>query len=105
MKSFKVRVNKEAEEDLRRYTKYVKETFANSQAAKSILLDFRETKRELATIAASIAEPENNRLKEKGLKRINFRSHNYFLLFKIVDRTVYITNVFHGYEDYESKLR
>ena len=105
MKSFKVKVNKEAEEDLRRYTKYVKETLGNSQAAKSILVDFRETKRKLTTIAESIVKPENDRLKEKSLKRINFKKHNYFLLFKIVDDIVYITNMFHGSEDYEAKLR
>lgn len=29
----------------------------------------------------------------------------YFLLYKIIDRNVYVTNMFHFLEDFENKLR
>lgn len=50
-------------------------------------------------------EPDSDKLRERGLKRINFRAHNYFMLFRIRDDRVEIIDIFHGSEDFENKLR
>ena len=74
---------------------------------KNVLEDFRATKKSLSVVAGSLADPGSKKLKEKGLKRLNFvNGHQYFLLFKIEnDDKVYITDVFHMFENFESKLR
>ncbi len=106
MKQYKVIVTPDAEEDLRRYVAYLHDVKKNPQAVKNVLEDFRDTKKSLQNVAGRLKEPDSEKLKERGLKRMNFLRHNYFVLFYIGDDDkVYITDVFHGLEDYESKLR
>ena len=106
MRINKVIVTPDAENDLKAYLSYLRDVKRNPQAVKNLLEDFKETKHILSTIAPSIAEPDSEKLKKRGLKRINFKHHNYFLLFFIdSDGIVYITDVFHGLEDFEGKLR
>lgn len=105
MRSYLVKVTPAAKEDLKRYLEYIQRKLKNPQAAKSVAQDFRETKNRLKNIAGSIAEPESEKLRKRKLKRINFQRHDYFLLYRINDGVVEITNMFHGSEDYESKLR
>ena len=105
MKSLKVQVTPDAKADLKRYLSYLRKELGNKQAAKSVALDFRNTKDALSHVAVSLAKSDNDKLRAKGLKRINFGNHNYFLLYRIVDDIVQVTNMFHGSEDFESKLR
>ena len=39
-----------------------------------------------------------------GYHRINFLSHRYFMLYRIENNTVYVDNIFHELQDYESKM-
>ncbi len=94
-----------AAEDLRRYMAYLSKVKKNPQAVKNVLQDFRETKEHLSYVAASISEPASEELRRRGLKRMNFMKHNYFMLFYVADHNVYVTDIFHGLEDFESKLR
>ena len=106
MKRYKIIVTPDAEEDLKRYLQYLHHVKKNPQAVKNVLRDFQETKNELRNIAGSVSKPESCKLRERGLKRMNFLKHNYFILFNMdLDDTVTITNVFHGLENFESKLR
>ena len=105
MKRYRVVVSVNAKEDLRRYLRYLKEVKHNGQAAKNVMDDFRATRKKLSDVAGSLADPDSDKLKERGLKRINFLKHNYFILFCIKDDKAIVTNVFHGLEDAESKLR
>ena len=105
MKTYCVVVTDDAKADLKRYRDYILKKFNNPQAARAVIIDFRETRTKLKTVAASLQDPESEVLKQRGLKRINFQRHNYFLLFRIVDDRVYVTNVFHFLEDYENKLK
>ena len=105
MKTYRVVVTDDAKADLKRYRGYILKKFKNPQAARAVILDFRETRTKLETVAASLQDPESEILKQRCLKRINFQRHNYFLLFRIVGDLVYVTNVFHFLEDYENKLR
>ena len=74
------------------------------QAAQALFDDYRETRSILANIAGALADPDDEKLKRRGLKRINFLHHNYFMLFKIEKEKVFIVRVFHGLEDYQNKL-
>lgn len=104
MKTYTVKITPDTKADLRRYLKYLRDNKRNPQAAASVADDFKETTEKLKTIAGSIVEPESERLRERGLRRINFQRHNYFLLYRVVDDVAEVTDMFHGYEDYENKL-
>lgn len=106
MKRYRVIVTPDAEAELKVYLSYLRNVKKNPQAVKNVLEDFRDTKNELTSVARSLPEPDSEKLKARGLKRINFKKHNYFLLYYIDPMdTVYVTAVFHGLENFEDKLR
>ncbi len=106
MKRYRVLVTPDAEADLKIYLSYLRNVKKNPQAVKSVLEDFRNTKNDLKSVARSQPEPDSEKLKARGLKRINFKKHNYFLLYYIDSMDiVYVTNIFHGLENFEDKLR
>lgn len=98
-------VTEDAKKDLRKYSNYLLKIKKSKQAAKNVVEDFRNTRKTLQDVAGSLKEPENQKLKERKLKRINFKKHDYFLLYRIEGDNVFITNMFHNLEDYENKLK
>ena len=77
----------------------------SEQAARSLLDDFERTKQNLERVAGSLKICENPRLKELGYKRINFTSHNYFMLYRIKGNVAVVDNIFHELQDYENKIK
>ena len=71
MKTYHVVVTDDAKADLKRYRDYILKKFKNPQAAKALVLDFRETRKALETIAVSLQDPDSEALKKRDLKRIN----------------------------------
>ena len=102
---YEVVVTADAEKDLNQFIRYLLLEKKSEQAATSVLNDFEATINNLKISAGSLKLCDNPRLKKWGYRRINFLSHRYFLLYRIVDNTVYVDNVFHELQDYESSLR
>ena len=101
---YKVVMTVDAEEDLDRYVRYLLFVKKSEQAAKNLLDDFETTKRSLSSVAGSLRECENPRLKSLGYRRINFFSHRYFMMYRIDKDIVYIDNIFHELQDCENKM-
>lgn len=66
--------------------------------------DFDITQKKLRTVAGSLADCQNPRLKEQGYKRNNFKTHRYFMLYRIEDGKAIVDNIFHELQDYEDHL-
>mgnify|MGYP002870099113 CR=1 FL=1 len=105
MKAYKVVISIDAKTSLKKYIRYLREVKLSPQAARNVLDDFTATRIMLSQVAGSLQEPESEKLKARSLKRINFQKHNYFMLYKVEGEMAIITNIFHGLEDYEGKLR
>ena len=105
MKTYKVVITPDAEENLKRYLRYLKNVKMNPYAAKSVMEDYITTKKQLSTVAGAIREPDSEKLLERDLKRLNFLNHDYFILYKLKDDKAIITNIFHALEDHENKLK
>lgn len=101
---YKIVVTSDAEEDLDRFIKYLLFEKKSEQAAKNVLDDFEATKENLKYVAGSLKLCDNPRLKELGYRRINFLSHRYFIMYRIIDQIVFIDNIFHQLQDYEDKM-
>ena len=104
MKKYRVVVTSEAREDMAQITAYILSELKNQQAAKSVWNDFICTRKILSTTAGSIKDSDSKILRQRALKRINFRSHNYFMLFYIEGKDAVVTNVFNDLQDYETKI-
>ena len=102
--AYNVVVTPDAEKDLDNFITYLLFEKKSEQAARNLLDDFEETKGILSNVAASLKDCENPKLKQFGYKRINFRKHRYFMLYRIVEDMVIIDSMFHELEDYENHL-
>ncbi|MCR4567838.1 MAG: type II toxin-antitoxin system RelE/ParE family toxin [Pseudobutyrivibrio sp.] len=101
---YKVVMTVDAEEDLDGFIRYLLFVKKSVQAATNVLNDFEETKKILSMTAGSLKYCDNPLLKEGGYKRINFLTHDYFMMFRIDGDTAIIDNIFHELQDYESKM-
>ena len=105
MKKCKVVITKHAQADLKGKLSYIRDHLKNPWAVQSVYDDYKLTRKTLEEVAETIREPDSIELKKRELKRINFKTHNYFMLFRIRDDRVEITRIFHVSEDFENKLR
>ena len=101
---YKVVVTAEAEEDLNGFIRYLLLVKNNRQAAKNVLDDFENTVEKLKYVAGSLKLCENPRLKNLGYYRMNFLKHRYFMLYRIENDVVFVDDIFHELQDYESLM-
>ncbi len=101
---YKVVVTRDAEEDLERFIKYLIIEKESMQAAENVLKDYDATIERLKHVAGSLKLCDNPRLSQLEYRRINFLSHGYFMLYRIVDNVVFVDNIFHELQDYENKM-
>ena len=101
---YKIVITSDAEADLEGFIRYLLFEKRSEQAATNLLNDFEVTKRSLSRTAGSLKLCDNPKLKALGYRRINFLSHRYFMLYRIVDNVVFIDNIFHDLQDYENKI-
>lgn len=92
------------EEDLNQYIRYLLTVKKSDQVAKNVLDDFEAVIQNLKSVAGSLKLCDNPRLKKLGYRRINFLSHRYFMMYRIVKDTVFIDSIFHELQDYENKM-
>ena len=102
--SGKTRKYPNAKENMQKYIEYILYEKKNQQAAASLLDDFEYTKDILAEVAGSLKLCDNEKLRSLGYRRIGFKLHRYFMLYRVEDTTVYIDGIFHELQDFENKI-
>ena len=101
---YKVAITSDAEADLDGFIRYLLLEKKSDQAASNVLDDFEVTMISLSRVAGSLKLCDNPRLRELGYRRMNFLSHDYFLLYRIEGDTAIVDNIFHELQDYENKI-
>lgn len=101
---YKVVVTRDAEEDFEHFIKYLIIEKESTQAAENVLNDYDATIESLKHVAGSLKLCDNPGLRQLEYRRINFLSHKYFMLYRIVDNVVFVDNIFHELQDYENKM-
>lgn len=101
---YKIFVTEDAKEDLNNFVKYLIIEKGNIQAVQNVLDDYDATIASLKIVAGSLKLCDNPRLRKLEYRRINFLSHRYFMMYRIVDDKVFVDNIFHELQDYENKM-
>lgn len=101
---YKVIVSEDAERELEEFVGYLLFEKKNEQAAANLLDDFKATVLSLSKVAESLKLCENTKLRAQGYRRINFRSHRYFMLYRVKENKVFVDDIFHELQDYENKM-
>ena len=102
MDLYEVFITPYALSQLEDYINYIQFTLFNSQAAESVWQDALATAEKLESSAGSLHLCDHPKLKELGYRLVFFNRHNYVMLYRIVDRTVYVDAVYHQLQDYEN---
>lgn len=101
--AYKVVVTNDAKENMQEYIEYILYEKRISRQ-RSLLDDFEYTKDILAEVAGSLKLCDNEKLRSLGYRRISFKFHRYFMLYRVEDTTVYIDGIFHELQDFENKI-
>ena len=103
MKSYKVRVTDQAFADLNAIHDYIDQELLNPDAAVRIYNALIDGMRALENMPERIKLMNSEFERKNGLRLMPIE--NYAIIFTIREDSVYITNIFYGASDIESKLR
>lgn len=103
MKKWIVVATEDVQNDLDRFVYYLLVEKLNNQAAKAVLDDYDETIEELSNIAGSLKPLEDPDLSK--YRKIRFRRHNYYLLYRIQEDIAIIDRMFHDLQDIDKALK
>lgn len=91
-----------AKAQLEHIIEYILSKYENTQAALGIMSDAEETQYRLSHVAGGLKLCDDSRLRDLGYRTIHFKHHNYFMLYRIQNETVYVDAIYHDLQDYES---
>ena len=103
MNKWIVVATEDVQNDLDRFVYYLLVEKLNNQAAKAVLDDYDETIAELANIAGSLKPLEDPDLSD--YRKIRFRRHNYYLLYRIQEDIAIIDRMFHDLQDIDKAMK
>jgi hypothetical protein len=100
-----VEVSELAESQYNAFLHYLYYDLKNEQAVKNLMNDFNDTISILEQGAGSFAYCQNERLRGKGLYKLNFQRHRYLFVYRIVDNTkVIVEGMYHELQNYENTI-
>ena len=105
LKTWKVLATDDVEEDLSEFVQYLLFEKMSKQAADAVLEDYDETLDELERVAGSLKLVDNPRLAKLGYRRINFKRHGYYFLYRIEDDTAIADAMYHELQDPNNVMR
>ena len=105
MKSYTVKITNKAEKMMERYLAHLVYEKQNMQAAIAVSDDYDETVEELETVAGSMRFCDDADLKNREMRKIKLRRHDYILLYKVQGDTAIVEAVYHILQDYENLFK
>ncbi|MBR3307217.1 MAG: type II toxin-antitoxin system RelE/ParE family toxin [Lachnospiraceae bacterium] len=103
MKTYRVVVTDNVQNDLDNFVYYLLVEKLNEQAASALLADYDETIEELSKVAGSLRTIEDPDLSE--YRKMRLRWHDYYLLYRINGDTVIVDRMFHYLQDLDKALK
>ena len=100
--AYKVIILPPAKRNLKRYIQYTAIVLHNKEAALSIRNDALKTRERLSEIADVLPLCTDPTLAQLGYRKISFRKHEFFMIYRIEGNTVMVESMYHELQDYES---
>lgn len=97
--TYKVVILPPAKRNLKRYIQYTSVILQNKQAAAAIRDDARLTKERLSEIADVLPLCQDPELKKWRYRKITFRKHDFFMIYRIVGNIVLVESMYHELQD------
>ena len=103
--AYKIIITHSAQNQLDAAIHYILNVLQNEQAALSVMEDAEKTGHRLSYAAGSLKLCDDPELRALGYRMIHFKNHNYFMLYRIEDNTVYVDAIYHDLQDYENMFK
>lgn len=100
---WKIMITDDVQNDLDNFVYYLLIEKMNEQAAKAILHDYDETIDALSNVAGSLKNLEDPEL--SCYRKIGFRRHDYYLLYRVLGDTVIVDRMFHDLQDLDKAMK
>ena len=101
----KVIITNRAQSQLEDYTAYILLIKENPEAANAVLEDALATRDELLKVADSLRLCDDEDLAALGYRRISFRKHDYFFLYRVIGDIAYVEAVYHELQYFEKHFK
>lgn len=105
LNTWEVLATDDVEEDLSEFVQYLLFDKMSEQAANAVLEDYDETLDELEIVAGSLKTVDNPRLAKLGYRRINFKRHRYYFLYRVEGDTAIVDAMYHELQDPNNVMR
>ena len=103
MKTWKVIVTEDVQNDLDNFVYYLLVEKLNEQAATALLDDYDETISELGNIAGALKPLDDPELSH--YRKIRLKRHDYYMLYRLENGTAVIDRMFHDLQDLDKVLK
>ena len=88
-------MSKKTEEQIEKCIAYLSQTLNNPKAASDILNEIDSAYGVLQAIPKSFPYCASVYLKAKEFRRLKLQHHDYLIIFKVIENTVYVSGFFH----------
>lgn len=105
LNTWKVFATDDVEEDLSEFVQYLLFEKMSEQAANAVIDDYDETLDELERVAGSLKLVNNPKLARLGYRRINFKWHRYYFLYRVEGDTAIVDAMYHELQDPDNVMR
>ncbi len=105
LNTWRVLATDDVEEDLSEFVQYLLFEKMSEQAANAVLEDYDETFDERKRTAGSLKLVDNPRLAKLGYRRINFKRHRYYFLYRVEGGTAIVDAMYHELQDPNNVMR
>ena len=103
MRHWKLIVTDDVQNDLDSFVYYLLVEKSNQQAARALLDDYDETIDALVNVAGTLKKLEDPEI--NNYRKIRFRRHDYYLLYRIEKDVVIVDHMFHDLQDMDKVFR
>ena len=104
--TYKVEIPRFAQSQFDNYVYYILDKFKSKQAARNLVIDFKDTIKLLSQHPEAYPLLENEYLKGKNLRHIPFQKHRYVVIYHVLgEDKVYVDAIYHTLQDYMNLLR
>lgn len=99
---FKVTLTSRAQSNFDDIINYLLYELKSKQAAMNVMEDMEHTIERLSRVADVLKLCDDPDFYKLGYRTIRFKRHNYFMLYRIRNDTVFVDAIYHDLQDYEN---
>ena len=101
---YNIEVTDRTEKQIENAIQYLAVNLKSMQAAKNLMEDINQAFALLKAVAASFSFCEDSYLASKGYRKFALKKHDYLIIYRVKENTVYLVGFFHILENYREKL-